>query len=351
MTKDLNITKIFRILLGLGIVALLIYLSYLLINIIILVMISILISYILKPFVKQLIQLKVEKPIAVFIVILGAFVVVFFLLYYFIPQITTQLDSLISLLREMKLQDKLSKFERSIERAFPFIKAKDLSNNIDLMFHNTIQNIINEFSNILGSLFSIIFIAFLIPFISFFILKDGKQLKIGIINMLPNKYFEAAYYVIQEVDNILGKFVRGWLLDALFVGATATIGLYIIGIENFLMIGVIAGLGHLIPYFGPIIGGIPAVLVSLYKTGDFSQVPEIVILFTIIYIIDNGFVQPYVFSKNINMHPVVIIILIAIGNELFGIVGMFLAIPVSNIIRVTATEIYQSYRKFKIIRS
>lgn len=350
MSIEKTSSKFFKIFLAALILSAIFYVSYLLVNIIIVVTISLLISYILKPFVKKLIQIKVEKPIAVLLVVLSAFMIIGLLLYYFIPQITSQLDSLVALLRDMKLPDKLSKFEKSIEKALPFIKAKDLSARIDLLLQGLIQNILTEMSVIVGSIFSVAFVAFLVPFISFFILKDGKQLKIGLINLLPNKYFEAAYYIMQEVDIILGKYVRGWILDALFVGFSTALGLYILGIDNFLMIGVIAGMGHLIPYFGPIIGSVPAILVSLYQTGDFSRVPHIFLLFSLIYVIDNGFVQPYVFSKNINMHPIVIIILIAIGNELFGVLGMLLAIPLANVARVTATEIYQSYRKFKILR-
>ena len=100
--------------------------------------------------------------------------------------------------------------------------------------------------------------------------------------------------------------------------------------ENALPLGLISGLGHLVPYFGPIIGGIPAIVISVIQYGDFSHVPSIILMILIVYIIDNGLVQPYVFSKSVDMHPLIIIFLILIGSQLFGVIGMLLAIPTAT---------------------
>jgi predicted PurR-regulated permease PerM len=128
-------------------------------------------------------------------------------------------------------------------------------------------------------------------------------------------------------------------------------GFYFIGVPNALPLGVIAGLGHLIPYFGPIIGGIPAIILSIMQTGDLSQVPLIILIVTLTYSLDNGLVQPYVFSKSVDMHPVVIILLIISGGELFGIIGMLLAIPVTTVVRTTANEIYFALKNYKIVKT
>ena len=74
-----------------------------------------------------------------------------------------------------------------------------------------------------------------------------------------------SYYVIKKVTFQLSKYARAWIFDATFVGCTMGVGLYFIGIDNALPLGVIAGFGHLVPYFGPFIGGIPAILISLIQ--------------------------------------------------------------------------------------
>ena len=120
--------------------------------------------------------------------------------------------------------------------------------------------------------------------------------------------------------------------------------------QNALPLGVIAGLGHLIPYFGPIIGGIPAIVLSIMQTGDLSQVPFKVMMVILTYTLDNGFVQPYVFSKSVDMHPIVIILLIITGGELLGILGMLLAVPIATVFKTAATEIYFAIKNYKIAK-
>jgi predicted PurR-regulated permease PerM len=185
---------------------------------------------------------------------------------------------------------------------------------------------------------------------TFFLLKDDIRIIKGILNILPNKYMEMSYYIMQQIIFQLSRFVRGWILDALFVGLLSILGLTILGIDNSISIGAIAGIGHLIPYFGPVLGGLPAIIISVIQFGDFSMLPSISLMFVIIYSIDNGFIQPNVFSKATDLHPLAIIILILIGSQLLGIIGMLLAVPTATIIKTAAKEIYLGYKNYRIIK-
>jgi predicted PurR-regulated permease PerM len=167
---------------------------------------------------------------------------------------------------------------------------------------------------------------------------------------MPNKYFEMSYWIIKKVSLSMGRFVRAWIFDATFVGFCCGLGFYFIGIDNALTLGVIAGLGHLVPYFGPVIGGIPAAIISIIQYGDLSHIPPLLIVIAIIYAIDNGFVQPYVFSKSVEMHPIVIILLIIAGGQLFGVLGMLLAVPTATVINTAAKETYYAFKNYKIVR-
>jgi predicted PurR-regulated permease PerM len=168
--------------------------------------------------------------------------------------------------------------------------------------------------------------------------------------MMPNKNFEMSYWVVKKVSLKLGMFVRAWIFDAAFVGIMIGTGFFIIGLPNAMPLGVIAGLGHLIPYFGPVIGGVPAIILSLIQYGDFSQLPLIVLIVLGTYTIDNGFVQPYIFGKSVDMHPIVIILLIISGGQLFGLIGMLLAVPVTTVIKTFVKEIYFATKNYKIAR-
>ena len=159
-----------------------------------------------------------------------------------------------------------------------------------------------------------------------------------------------SYWILKKVSIQLGRFVRAWIFDATFVGTVMGVGLYFIGVNNALPLGVIAGLGHLVPYFGPVIGGVPAIIVAVIQTGDLSYAPFIILLVIITYTLDNGFVQPYVFSKSVDMHPIIIILLIIAGSQLFGILGMLLAVPTASVLKTAAKEIYFAFKNYKIAR-
>jgi len=154
--------------------------------------------------------------------------------------------------------------------------------------------------------------------------------------------------IIDKIEKQLNRYVRTWLLDALFVGVMMFLGLTILGINNSIIIGMLARVGHLIPYAGPFIGGIPAILISIIQFGDFHMVVPIILLVTIVYILDNSLFQPYIFSKGTDMNPITIIALILVGNEILGAFGALMAIPVATILKVSASETIKGFRNYKI---
>ena len=236
-------------------------------------------------------------------------------------------------------------------RSIPFLDAKAIADKLSNFFSSLVFSTINNFTNILSSIVSVIAISVIVPFMTFFILKDNKWLIRSIINIMPNKYFEMSYSVINKISIQLGRYVRGWILDAFLVGLLSGVGLTILGIKNSVTIGIVAGIGHLIPYFGPIVGGVPAILISIIQFGDLSMLPSIIFMFLLIYAFDNGFIQPNVFSKSTDFHPLIIIILIIAGEQLLGIFGMLIAVPTATVIRTAAKEIYSGFKNYKIIKT
>lgn len=95
----------------------------------------------------------------------------------------------------------------------------------------------------------------------------------------------------------------------------------------------------------------PAIIISIIQFGDLSMLPSITIMFVIIYTFDNGYIQPNVFSKGTDIHPLLIIILILIGSQAMGILGMLLAVPTATVMKTAAREIYYGYRNYRIIKA
>lgn len=326
------------------------YLSYLLSDIFIILILSILLSIIFEPFIKLIEQKGMTRLTATILIFIAAGFLINLIFSFIIPRLSFQVNQLIEILKDFSIHNQIVIIEKEIHEYLPFFKVGTLSKNIEAAISSYIVNSFNEISTLLSSIVSVVVILVIVPFITFFLLKDSRNIFRGILNVMPNKYFEMSYWIIKKVSLSMGRFVRAWIFDATFVGFACGLGFYFIGIDNALTLGVIAGLGHLVPYFGPVIGGIPAAIISIIQYGDLSHIPPLLIVIAIIYAIDNGFVQPYVFSKSVEMHPIVIILLIIAGGQLFGVLGMLLAVPTATVIKTAAKETYYAFKNYKIVR-
>lgn len=347
---DSNTKKTGKIILLILGTAALLYLFYLLSTIFIILAISILIAFIFEPVVKILEREGFNRFSSTFIIFIGVSFLIYFGVSYFIPKFIYQLNQLIGALQVYSIHDQIVSAEKEIHKYLPFFNPGELSKKVEDFISSGIVNSVDKISVIFTSIVSVIAIVIIVPFITFFLLKDSRIIQRGIIHIMPNRYFEMSYWILKKVSQQLGRFVRGWVFDATFVGLTCGLGFYFIGIHNALPLGVVSGLGHLVPYFGPIIGGVPAIIFSIIQYGDFSHVPFIIILMLAVYAIDNGFVQPYVFAKSVDMHPIIIILLVIAGSQLFGVIGMLLAVPLASVIKTAAQEIYFALKNYRIAR-
>lgn len=342
--------RAFRFVLILITVAALIYLLYLLSNVVILFALSVLLGFIFAPFVRILEGKGLSRALSTSIIFLTFGFLVYLAISSVIPKLFYQMDQLIAALKDFSLNEELNIIEKKILAIFPFFHQGELTKKVETIISTSFNDLINHLTIYLSSIVAVAAFLVIVPFVAFFLLKDSAAIERGLIFKVPNKYFEMSYWILKRVTLQLGRFVRAWIFDATFVGVFLGFGFYFIGLPNALPLGVIAGLGHLIPYFGPIIGGIPAVILSIMITGDLSMVPLIILIVTLTYTIDNGFVQPYVFSKSVDIHPILIILLIIAGGELFGLIGMLLAVPSATVFKTAVTEIYFAYKNYSIAR-
>lgn len=326
------------------------YILYLLADVVVILVISVLLTFIFIPLVSVFEKNGMNKLPATLIVFASAGFLIYLLLSFFIPKFFFQLNQLLNSLHDFSLHDSLVKIDKEIYTYLPFYTPGELVTRVEDFVSYQIVHSFDRISDLLSGIVSIVAILVIVPFITFFLLKDSRRIFRGILQTVPNKYFEMSYWILKGISNQLGRFVRAWIFDATFVGVTMGFGLFFIGIDNSLPLGLLAGLGHLVPYFGPIIGGIPAMVFSVIQYGDFSQIPYITLLLLTIYTLDNGIVQPFVFSKSVDMHPIVIILLIIAGSQLFGVLGMLLAVPTATVIKTAASQIYFTLKNYKIAR-
>jgi predicted PurR-regulated permease PerM len=190
---------------------------------------------------------------------------------------------------------------------------------------------------------SMMFLSF-VAMLTFYLLVDFASLRGAMEVICPPKWRARFFDVLDKADVAVGGFIRGQLTVAFLVGLLAMIGLFLLGMKQYaVLIGVIAGMGNLIPFFGPVIGGTPAILYVLFSE-SYSE-DRLLFLgltlgwFVMIQTLEGLVFQPYIVGSAARLHPVVVIMAVVIGVQ-FGFIGALLALPVTCILRVLLKEFY-----------
>jgi predicted PurR-regulated permease PerM len=187
--------------------------------------------------------------------------------------------------------------------------------------------------------FIIIFI--LVPFLTYYLLKDFKRVRNDIMNWLPNSSFELGWLIYYNVSTQLQSYTRGVMLQSLIMATFCSIGFSIIGLDIPILMGAITGMFNLVPYIGPIISIILALLVGAAMTPlDPSILYLSVIVIICAQIFDNVVVIPSIVAHAVNLHPVQAILGIIIFGSLFGTVGIILAVPAIAAGKIVFKNIY-----------
>lgn len=200
----------------------------------------------------------------------------------------------------------------------------------------------------------------LTPLILIFLLLDNGQIQHFFMRMVPNRYFEMALIVIDELDDAIGRYLRGTILECALVGISMVIGLLLLGVPLGVSfaIGFISGFINAVPFLGPMIGCVIGLAYSLIAENIHPLIPGIgpqdlavavIALVVIVHLLDNAIFQPFVLGNAVNLHPLVVIIGIIGGSVLAGVLGMLLAIPTLVILRTCIQTLVKELRAYQII--
>lgn len=150
---------------------------------------------------------------------------------------------------------------------------------------------------------------------------------------------------VSEINDVLSHFIRGALMDALIIAVLSSIGLSILGLEAAVFIGVFAGVCNIIPYFGPVMGMIPAFLMGFCTEGFWQGAIAVIILF-VIQQIDSNFIYPKIVGSTTGLHPLAVLLSVSIFGSFWGIAGMLLAVPLAGIIKIFAVKIIERRKAY-----
>lgn len=204
------------------------------------------------------------------------------------------------------------------------------------------KSAIIEASNLLIS-FSLLVL--LIPLITFFLIRDYKNFRNILLDKLPNSSFEIGWLIYYRVAHQLQEYIRGIMTQSIIMSIITTIGFYIIGLDSPLLLGIIAGVLNLIPYVGPLLAMVfPALLAIGHAPVELWLLGAAVSVILIAQIIDNAIVIPSVIASAVNLHPLFVIIGIIVFGNLFGFLGMVVAIPIISTMNIVYAGLHQGIK-------
>jgi len=324
---------------------------------------------ILNPSVNRIESITQKRGLSVFLVLMAVIIIFIFLINSIWPTLRRQMIDIQSMLTMDTFSNLIIKLELISKDLLPnylFLKTQAILISMDALFSDIwqiittdIQGIISKTGNLIFAVGSLVLSSIFVMVFLVFLLLDGQHFKRVFIHAIPNQYFEMTVKILDKISDSISAYIRGQLLAALSVGVTSIIGLYIlqwisgINIPYTFIIGCVAGLSNLIPFIGPIIGMLTAVVVYLVSVQvvpvQFIYVVSIMGIFAIVQLIDNLIVSPFIISGSVGIHPMFVIIVVLVGGAISGPLGMLFAVPVAAILKVIIEELRWGFKNYKFL--
>jgi predicted PurR-regulated permease PerM len=194
------------------------------------------------------------------------------------------------------------------------------------------------------ALFAILANIALVPVLSFYFLRDWDLLIERVRSLLPRPILPTVTRLAVESDQVLGGFIRGQLSVMVALGSIYALGLWATGLDLGLLIGFIAGLVSFVPYLGAFFGLSAAIIATLVQHGDLLHLALVLGVFSVGQALESFILTPWLVGDKIGLHPVAVIFAIMAGGQLFGFLGVLLALPVAAVTMVMLRYVHERYR-------
>ena len=314
---------------------------YLISSVLIPVIIAFTLYALFQPAVLYLVRHGVNHSLSILIVlvllVLGSALLIAFALPALIDQVSLLQAKLPSIIAQ--LQALLTDYgQRLSSRVGTDLDGSELTMTLLSKSSSLGQSALFEVSN---RLLNLIIIFILVPFLTYYLLKDFRRVRNDIMNWLPNSSFELGWRIYYNVSTQLQSYTRGVMLQSLIMASFCAIGFSLIGLDIPILMGAITGLFNLVPYIGPVISIVLALLVGAAMTPfDPAVLYLSVLVILAAQFFDNAVVIPSIVANAVNLHPVQAILGIIVFGSLFGTVGIILAVPAIAAGKIVFKNIY-----------
>ncbi|WP_188453554.1 AI-2E family transporter [Virgibacillus oceani] len=296
-----------------------------------------LIAYLLFPVIKKIHSYHIPKSLAILFIYILFFGGIGYLIYRVYPAVLHQLKDLTEQLPLL-----IDMYEDLIYQLYEYTSflpeaVHDKMDQLIIGVETSLENLLGKLIGGFTKIFDMIIFLTVIPVLVFYFLKDFSKIKNYFKKWIPVRYHEQSSKLFHAIDESLGNYIRGQLIVCLFVSITTFVAFQLLHIKYALLLAIIMGLTNIIPYFGPIIGAVPAVAITL--TMSAKLIVFVLLAIFIVQLIESNLLSPYIVGKSIDIHPIAIIFALLLGGQIGGVIGMIAAVPLLTILKVIVSHV------------
>jgi predicted PurR-regulated permease PerM len=328
-----TIVRVFFTLVALGV---LLYTLYLVRSVVGLLLIAVFLAVALGPAVDRAARMKLPRPAAILAVFLGLFIAIFLLGLIVVPPIVNEVqafaDDVPSYIDDIRSNDTLREYDDKYDVTK---KLEDQASSLP----SRLGDAAGALQAVTVGVFSTVIQLVTVLTIAFFLLLDGGRIVNFLLAQVRREYQERVRVVAGDIYKSTGGYVAGAMALATAAGISTYILLSILDVPFAVPLAVLMAFFDLIPLVGSTIGGVLVALVTLFA--DFPQDTLVWVVFVIVYQqFENSVLQPLVYRRAVNLHPLAVITAILIGSNLLGVLGALVAIPIAAAIQITLKDVW-----------
>ena len=297
------------------------------------VLAGIVIAYVLEGLVKKISLCGAPRFIS-FLISYALFITALALILFgLVPLVISQLSQLIS--DFPRILDKVQQLILTIPERYPMLDAREIEKMLGSFSSELVgvgQKLVSVSLSSVVDVFTVLVYLVVVPLLVFFLLKDKAEILQWFRRFVPEDR-NLAYSVWKEVDVKMGNYIRGKMLEIVIVGVATFIPLKYMGMNYAATMSLLVGLSVIIPYVGAVAVTIPVAMIAWFQWGASSEFVYLMIAYLVVQFLDGNILVPLLFSEVVNMHPAAIIIAVLFFGGIWGVWGVFFAIPLATLVQ------------------
>lgn len=329
---------------------------------------ALVLAYVLHPLVSRMERRRVSRTLATFILALPALGVLALVIFVGIPALSAQIAEFIqgapALLQTATLR--MEAWQAQLRsRDLPWLdenmvleRMRSIQPDAVMAWLQQRQSAIASgiWSGVLGvgkgvgAILSLLSYVFLTPILIFYLLRDWRGIERRLGELVPGPYRDRVVGFASEYDRLLARYLRGQLLAAGIVGVLTWLGFMIAGFPYALLLGVVAGVFNIIPYMGLVASLIPALIIAIFSAAPGVALLKILVVFAVVQVLDSSVIGPRVVGEAVGLHPVWVLLALAVSGYFFGFVGLLIAVPLAVLVKLLLTIALDRYRTSSLFR-